>query len=115
MSEAEYKKHIRLVFGKIATPISANRISFFETKTTKGILRYGSGKYCSNAINLLIWDRKRKLFHDINVTVQDAELRYRVANGIAASYQFSIDVVPEHERMLDLAERAAELFNPNAG
>lgn len=110
MSDSDFMTHMALVLGKAATPCADRDVSFFETSTAEGIIRYGSTKSFPDLINLAIWDSTHSIFQEITITASDAELRKQTAMSIAASYRFKLDDAPDESAMLQFVEKAVERF-----
>ena len=111
MSESDFAAHLTLVIGKAATPYADNRVTYFETSTTKGFMRHGSQHAFPDVINIAVWDKERPIAQEITVTIADPTIRQQVAD----SYQFNLEEVPDRHTLLELVKKAANTFQPNAG
>ncbi|MBA4032776.1 MAG: hypothetical protein C0478_18060 [Planctomyces sp.] len=110
MSEADYSSHWKRITAKLATTYADRDVSFFQTSHTKGIIRYGSTADYPDVINLIIWDNVHPISQELIVTIPYPQLREMTAQSIAASYCFTLHVVPPRETLLQLAREASESF-----
>ena len=110
MSDSDFTAHMELALGKAATPCADRDVSFFETSTAKGIIRYGSTMSFPDIINLAIWDSTQSIFQEITITASDAELRKQTAHSVAATYRFTVDNAPDDKALFQFVEKAVEQF-----
>ena len=114
MSSTDLTQHTLLIMKKLSNSYGERGIAFFETDRTKGIIRYGSDPYYSDGIHLIVWDRQWPLCQEITLTIADPQLRKETADAIAASYTFTVTSLPGRDRLLEMAQQAADSFSPSA-
>ncbi len=114
MNNAEFTRHITLIMAKYSSS-GEGGIAFFETNQTKGIIRLGSGPHSAGIIYLNVWDKQRPLCQEMCIKVSDPTLRNDTARAIASSYVFTIDALPDRDKLIQMSKYAAEAFSNRAG
>lgn len=115
MNDSEFIQHVALIMAKLSNSYADRGITFFETTRTKGIIRLGSEPYFAHGVHLIVWDQLHPLSQEITITVSEPDLRNDTAQAIASTFEFTVDVLPDHDKLCQMSTHAAEAFSKRAG
>lgn len=101
--------------AKAANGHTDRGITLFENQNSKGIIYHGSDTRPSGEIELAVWDKLSPLTQIIIIRIPDPHIREQTASSIAASYRFTINKLPNHDTLVNLANESAASFTPNTG
>lgn len=99
---------------KLSVSYAERGIAFFETSRTKGIIRLGAEPYFAHGVHLNVWDQLHPRCQEITITVSDPDLRHDTAQAVASTFEFTVDVLPDHDKLCRTSTHAAEAFSRHA-
>ena len=115
MSSPTFQEYCARAIPKAIQGLNQNGISVFKTPNVKGLIHRGDPAMPGYLL-AEIWAANDRIIQGIRVDSPSAARSDKIIRSILASYQFTVDEMPEREELERIVERMVpRLFNGRAG